>query len=77
MSDSDVQAILRRLDKIDERLVSIVDMQGYTVTAVLNLLVTMNDDEKVRSKIMSATVSDMKTDYESKIKEWLMKREGL
>ena len=73
MSDSDVQAILRRLDKIDGRLASIEEMQGYTAVAVLNLLVAMKDDEKVRSQ-MRATVSDIKTDYESKIKEWLMKR---
>jgi hypothetical protein len=73
VSGSDVTLILSRLDSIDQRLNRIEDMQGYAALAVLNLLVAMKDDEKVRSQ-MRATVSDIKTDYERQINEWMKKQ---
>ena len=73
MSGSDVTLILSRLDGIDSRLDGIEDMQGYTAMALLDLLVAMKEDEKVRSQ-MRATISGLRNIYQEKVAEVLQRR---
>ena len=65
--------VLSRLDAIDGRLDSIENMQNYSAMALLDLLVAMKDDEKVRSQMLGR-VSEIKTTYEEKVSEILRRR---
>ena len=68
MDSDDTQEILRAIQGIDTRLGVIEDMVICTGMAMLDLLVAMKEDEKVRSQ-MRARVSDIKTGYEARFKE--------
>ena len=47
MSSTETLAILRAVQRFEDRLTGIEDMLGYTGIAMLDLLAAMTEDEKV------------------------------